>query len=113
MWSCKHVNIFKQMTSLVKFADTVACIQSLKLFQVVAAGGLQAEDAEHLWSSDNMGLGGAVLWHRAVSRVVWSKEILATWAGESYSSTACSSGEGAGKVGETCSVQGSAVLRGL
>lgn len=42
------MNIFKQMTSLVKFADTVACIQSLKLFQVVAAGGLQAEDAEHL-----------------------------------------------------------------
>lgn len=113
MWSCKHVNIFKQMTSLVKFTDTIARIQSLKLFQVAAARGLQAEDAQRLWSLVNMAWGRAVFWHRAGSRVLSRKEILTKWAGESYSSTARSGGEGAGEVDETCGVQGSAVLWGL
>lgn len=62
MWYCKHVNIVKQMPSLVKFTDTTVSIQSLKLFQVDAARGLQAEDAQGLWSSVNTVLGRADFW---------------------------------------------------
>lgn len=42
------MSIIKQMTSLVKFTGTTVRVQSLKLFQVDAARGLQAEDAQSL-----------------------------------------------------------------
>lgn len=57
-----------------------------------------------------MALGRAVFWQRAGERVVWREEILAEWAGMSCSSTVCGGGKGAGKVDETCGVQGSAVV---
>lgn len=99
------------MTSLVKFPDMIARIQSLKLFDVAAATrGLRAEDAQHLWSSVTMALGRAVFWCRASSSVVGRKEILTKWAGESYSSAVRSGGESTSEVNKTCDVWGFGVV---
>lgn len=69
------------MTSLVKFTDMIAHIQSLKLFQVAATRGLRAEDTQRLWSSVNVALGRAVFLHRTGStewyeeRKFWPSEL--------------------------------------